>query len=220
MRDEKPLPADVPAGLQQLQLGETSVRLNPHTGRVRYISGERAWRLDSIIIAVPPPLPESAQALSVVLAALRQLGVPQDEIGPSAVLTQMAAAGALNAGRVERRFTMYRVVTVARQVNGLPVDESRALASVAAGRGIQRLLTTWPPFRLREGLALRSRREVIEEVLNQIMQQSPPRDLTVRARLVYSPQGPDDEVVSYVPAVVVSVSARPTPYLVVVPVAQ
>ena len=92
--DQRVLPRDLPPDLERVSIGETSLRVKPSLGRIRYVSQERAWNPDSN--ARTRPL-DSTRAQEVVVAALAALNVPRDELGPPVSLTQVAASGPLTS---------------------------------------------------------------------------------------------------------------------------
>jgi len=217
MREEAPLPKDLPAKLERIQSGESVVRINTSLGKVRYVNRARAWNFEK---HANTKLSDAETATKVIVTALQQLRLPTDELGKPSVAAETAIGGRVGEAKATDRFELYRVVTIPRMVNKLPVYDSRVHAAVNAEAEIQRLQVSWPAFQLMHGAQLRPRAEVVNEVVAQIMAQGPPRDVKIEARLAYAPRTHDDEEITYVPTLVVSVYAAPTPYQLLVPVAE
>jgi hypothetical protein len=219
MQDRHQVPQDLPRNIGQLRLGETTVRVEPRLGRIRYINGDRVFKADTIGRSRGRPF-DSDRAQAVVLDALRGLGLPQAELDTPTVQTQMAVSGPITSRIPTDTVEMYRIVAISRRINGIRVYDSRVLASVNDSGEIQRLLTVWPPFRFGSERTVRERNAVIDEALGQILRQSPRGEVSLDAHLVYAPRGRDDGNVEYVLSVAIAVDARPTAYVVVVPVVR
>jgi hypothetical protein len=79
---------------------------------------------------------------------------------------------------------------------------------------------SWPSFALAARLRLRSRQLVVDDAVQQILNQQPGPGTRLRASLVYAPQEDDKKALRFVPSTLIAVDSPPTPYLVVVPVAE
>jgi hypothetical protein len=207
----------IPETAERIQDEGRSLRLDGRAGKVRYISRTRAWSFER---DAKKPAIAAERALAAAQEALRSLEVPSDELEKPDVATQMAGGAPVGAREIQDRYEMYQIVTVKRRINQLPVYGSEARVAVNSGGEIQRALVKWPAFRLSPGLSLRQRSSVVEEAVRQILRQSPRADLKITAYLAYAPRDDDDRMVRYVPAVIVSVYAPPTPYQVVIDVAE
>lgn len=207
----------IPETAERVQDEGRSLRFDARAGKVRYISRTRAWSFER---DAKKPAVAAERALAAAQEALRSLEVPADELDKPEVATQMAGGAPVGAKEIQDRYEMYQLVTVKRRVNQLPVYGSEARVAVNAGGEIQRALVKWPAFRLSPGLTLRQRSSVVEEAVRQILLQSPHADLKITAYLAYAPRDDDDRMVRYVPAVIVSVYAPPTPYQFVIDVAE
>lgn len=215
---DKAIPVEkLPHGAKRLADPEKVVRLDLARGKIRYISRARAWKFDEQ--ATSKAL-EADKAREIVLKVMAELGIPRDEVVEPRVATQVAAAAPVGSETVKYEYEMYRIVTVLRTLNKLPVYGSKVRTGVSNKGQIQRLQVDWPAFRLSPNLSLRTREAVVKEVVNEIMRQRPAPDTRIQAYLAYAPRSLDDEEIWFVPAVIVSVYSPPTPYQLVIPVAQ
>ncbi len=215
--DKDPLPPGLPEGALQVREAERAIRLDPAQGKFRYANRKRSWSFDRDF---KKPAFDRGKAEQLVMAAARQLGAPLAQMTDARVDTQMGAGAPAGAPRAADTFEMYRLVLVSRQVGELTVFGSDLRAVLAHDGQVQRMQVTWPSFSLVRGLQLRERRAVVSEAVQRILDQDPRRDTRVRARLVYAPQEDERKVLHYLPAVQIAVLSLPTPYLVVVPVAE
>jgi hypothetical protein len=217
LADDDPLPRDLPEGARQLREEERSIRLDPEQGKLRYVNRKRAWSFDRDF---PTPAYDPGKAAARVMEVARSLGAPLDEAELPAVQTQMGAGGPSGSPRATETFEMYRLVRFSRRVGKLPVFGSGFAAAVSHDGMVERLQVSWPTFSLAASLRLRSRSGVVDDAVRQILNQDPGRDTTLMAQLVYAPQEDEKKVLRYLPAVQIAVRSEPTPYFVMVPVAE
>jgi hypothetical protein len=215
--DKDPLPQGLPEGSLLVRDADRAIRLEPAQGKFRYVNRKRAWSFerDSRKHAVDP-----AKAQQMVLAVARELGAPLPQILDSRAETQMGAGAIAGAPRASEAFEMYRLVLLSRQVGELTVYGSSLRAALSHDGQIERMQVSWPAFSLAPGLRLRPRGAVVSDAVKRILDQNPGRDTRVRARLVYAPEEDERKAVRFLPAVQVAVLSLPTPYFVIVPVAE
>jgi hypothetical protein len=215
MGDEAPPLRELPSGLTEISDHDRTVRLVPQQGKVRYLNRGRAWNpshRDSKAV-------DEQRAVSVARQVVGHLGIPEEEMSKPNITTQMAAGAKAGARQVQDRFEMARIVTLSRQIGKLPVYNSRVTAAVSNQGELERFQAVWPAFRLKRDVRILERRAVVDAITDRIVAQEPDGDVKIQAYLAYAPTSPDDEDITYVPALIVSVYAKPTPYQLVVPVA-
>jgi hypothetical protein len=211
------VPKDLPGGARQLNINDNVLaRLEPDRGKVRYMSRERGWTMERF--AGSRAIPE-ASAKELAVGALANLGLARDELGGIQVKTQMAGGASVGSTKLEDLHEMYRLVSVERRINNLPVHGSSSLLAINNKAQVARLKLNWPAFQMDKGLRLRDAKQVSRLAVEEIMRNQPLSGTSISAHLAYASNG-DDEAPSYVPAVVFSVASLPTPYQVVVPVAE
>ncbi|MDH5575883.1 MAG: hypothetical protein OEY80_10400 [Nitrospirota bacterium] len=206
-----------PADAERVATRDMIVRLDRQAGKVRYINRERAWQFDR---HASTKAVESKQALEVVANLTQKLGLPKEEMSQTRVDTQMAGGAPVGSKMIKDLFEMYRVVTISRSVNQLPVYGSQIRAAVSNEGMVQRAQMVWPAFGLSPDLTLRKRPDVVKQTVEEIMAQDPMADIYMKAVLAYALRSQGDEDFRYVPAVIVSVYSSPTPYQLVIPVAE
>jgi hypothetical protein len=207
---------ELPPGITEVADKERSIRLTPQEGKVRYLNRSRAWNpAKGLAKAI-----EERRAVEVVEKAMGTLGMPLEEAADARVNTQMAAGAPAGAEKIRDQYEMARIVAFPRKIANIPIYSSRVMAAVGNEGIIERFQATWPTFRLKKELTLLERPSVIKQITEQIARQDPNADVKVQAYLAYAPASPDDEETQFVPSVIVSVYAKPTPYQLVVPVAQ
>ena len=206
----------MPAQSQRAPLKNGELRFDPERGFVRLVDQDRGWKFerDAQRKAVADDV-----ARRTTLAALERLGIPKAEIGELQLNTQMAVGTKAGARKAADVMEMYRWVGVPRRVNDLPVLLSDARVVINNDGQLQRLRVTWPTFRLQAEVALLDRKAVVERALTAFRAEGIDQAKEIRAQLVYAPSG-DDEATSFVPAILLSALADPTPVQVVVPVAD
>jgi hypothetical protein len=215
--DDKPIPVEkLPNGAKRLADQDKVVRLNSEIGKIRYINRARTWKFEE---KTPSKGVEVEKAREVVLKATADLGIPRDEMAELHVATQVAGAAPVGSNMIKYEYEMYRIVTVPRILNKLPVYGSSFRTAVSNKAQIQRLQVNWPPFRLSPNLFLRIRDAVVREAVNEIMTQRPTPPIKIQAYLAYTPRSLDDEEIWFVPAAIISIYSEPTPYQLVVPLA-
>lgn len=207
---------ELPPGITDVADKERSIRLMPQEGKVRYLNRSRAWdSAKGLAKAI-----EERRAVEVVEKAMNTLGMPLEEAADARVNTQIAAGAPAGSEKIRDQYEMARIVAFPRKIANVPVYNSRVMAAVGNEGIIERFQAVWPTFRLKKELALLDRGSVIKQIAEQIARQNPDADVKVQAYLAYAPASPDDEETQFVPSVIVSVYAKPTPYQLVVPVAQ
>jgi len=215
--DRSTVPKDLPSGAKQVNIQDNVIaKLDPDLGKVRYANRERGWSLERF--AGSKAIAET-KARDAAVNVLIKLGLPRDEIAEIEVQTQMAGGGRVGSSKLEELHEMYRFVSVNRQINKLPVYGSTSLIAINNKAQVARLKVNWPAFQMDKELRLREVKPVSIQAVEEILRNLPQSDTSISAQLVYASRG-DDEAPSYVPAVVFSVASLPTPYQVVVPVAE
>ena len=206
----------VPEQSKRAALKNGELRFDADRGFVRMVDLDRSWSFarDAQRKAVADDV-----ARRTTLAALERLGIPKAELGKPEMNTQMAVGTKAGARRAEDVMEMYRWIAVPRQVNDVPVLLSDARVVINNDGQLQRMRVTWPVFRVQPEVAMLDRKAVVERALTALGAEGVFDAKEIRAQLVYAPSG-DDEATSYVPAIVVSALADPTPVQVVVPVAD
>jgi hypothetical protein len=180
-------PATAPAvGTLRLADNGRVARVEPALGRLRYVSNARAWTTRDAGLSVA----DDKTTTAVIRQAVAALGLPAAELGALRLDTQVAETAAAGATST-KVLDLYRLASLSRFVNGLPVAGSRVSAAITSAGDIQRLLVRWPPFFVPPGLKLRARGAVVSEVVAAIMRQNPVarEDRFVSARLSYVPEG-------------------------------
>lgn len=217
MGDRAPEVEKMPNRAGRLGNEDRVVILDQSRGRVRYVNRTRGWNFetDSKSTAV-----EAEKALELVASAVRELGVSPDEFGKPRVDTQMGGGAPVGESVIKDRFEMYRIVSIPRMMGEYPVYGSLIRGAVSNRGQIQRLMVEWPAFRMSRKLTMMSRTEVARQAVKEILAQEPFGEVSIRTELVYAATSQDDENPFFVPAVVISVMSRPTPYQLVVPVAK
>lgn len=265
--NDTPLKTSAASNARRIVDGDRVLRLIPEAGEVRYVNNALNWRADR-----PERPVDKETALRIVNKALDGLGMPRPEFDKPRVDTQAGHDASTRSPSDAKTFEKYRLVTVNRQIRGLPVLGSRARVSIAGRGGIQRLRVNWPAFTMRKDMRLRQRDVVTREIVSRIMRQDPVSLVGVRGSelknfvsftLAYAPQEmlrpdrpmpagqdteklvsetaaaqPDSDDVRndqpvqfsslsrpvartmYVPVLLVTVAASPTPYELVIALAE
>lgn len=207
----------VPDQARRFETETAVVKLDRGRGRIRYLNRERAWSFDKH--ASTAAVAES-RAHELVLRTVEKLGLPPQEMAEPRIDTQVAGGGPVGTKELQDRFEMYRIVSIPRTLGDLPVLGSGVRAAVSNEGQIQRLKVQWPALRPAAELRLLPRDQVVDRITRQILEQQPQGELEIVSFLAYAPVTTDDEEVFFGPAVVVSVYSLPTPYQLVVPVAE
>ncbi len=202
---------EAPKGALLVETATSVLRLDPAGGRLRYVNRAREPKAEAAQSGLR--LPENAE--SVALDALAQLGFPREEIGAVSALTQSAAAGRAGA-QAEWKGDLYRVISVERAINKLPVLGSSARIAINAEGQVQRLRATWPAFRIDPSDKLLGRDAVQRSAVEFLLDQNVKTNVDIKARLGYAPVSPRGGAM--LPALILSVSDGPTPMLLTVPV--
>ena len=211
-----------------------ALKLDPEKGVLRYENHARAWDFKQGPKLTKFETPE--RAAPIVSKALEALGLPKAEFGDAKLTTQMLRLSekVQDPTNFGVDYEQYHLISLNRKINGFPVLNSRILASVNNDGLIQRLNVAWAPFKLNPNLKLRSRAEVLDQALEEVLQDDPlhvaeDSNVKITAQLAYANKGINvndgkDETNtgpnSFRPVVVVSVLALPTPYQVIVPLAE
>jgi hypothetical protein len=189
---------DTTLTLGQSADGSMTVEVDYQEGRARYVNLNRQfdWSMSSHVA-----WPES-MALETATGFVSQLGLPSGEFDLSGNPVATVVGADFMADQPDS--TPYstheaeRMVTVLRAVNDLPVLESLARISISNDGEIARALLRWPQFRLRQGLALRPRTEVVDELAARIFAAEFGAQIDLGAYLGYARAGDD-----YIPVAVV-----------------
>jgi hypothetical protein len=127
----------------------------------------------------------------MVEGAIDVLGVPAAERSPARVDT--LGGQDYQAGSTTRipysTLELERWVTYERKVNGFRVEESLVRGAVSNHGQIARLHVRWPQFRLRSGLTLRPRQDVVAELAARIQQDEFGAAVNLEIELAYAPSG-------------------------------
>lgn len=150
---------------------ETSViKIDTDRGRVRYAN------LDRVFTAGHPTVGwDTTDSLDMILATAAQLSMPSTEYLDATgacincevdTVVGEEFDGADLTGMPFSTYEAERMVTIKRQINGLPVLESTIRASVSNLGEISRVMIKWPQFRLLNNgaLTLRTRSDVLDDI--------------------------------------------------------
>ena len=180
--------------------GPKWMKVDYSEGFIRYTNRDRCFQTSSPCTAIP-----AGSAQSALYNTLGVLGVPSGEAGDIGV--DLVAERSMDDGgnRQESVCEVERLVTQERRVGGsYPVFDSMARMAVSNLYQRARLLIRWPQFRLENGLLMRTRTEVVNEIAQKILTAQKdesglgtPIDLRIRIGFVESGGG-------YVPAARVS----------------
>ncbi|HKQ59881.1 MAG TPA: DUF6345 domain-containing protein [Candidatus Polarisedimenticolaceae bacterium] len=176
-------------GLSEASDGTRSFQTDRGRGRVRYTNQTRQF---SYVGSPRVPWDETASR-NLVLALAGQLGIPSPEYSQIYVDT-VAGYGFPSSDPSSTPATTTlaeRMVTLERRIHGLPVVESLVRAAVSNTGQIARLLVRWPNFRLRPGLTLRSRQEVVDEIVAHLDAVEGGQSLGLYVQLAYGRVGTD-----------------------------
>ena len=192
------------------------IQINQSLGKVRYTNQNNIWKSKQFTkLSVA-----REQAEDLVLESMTRLGLPATEMAKPRIATQLMAGAEPGEKELKEIREMYRIVTISRQIRQMPVFGSKVQAVISNDRKVQRLNIMWPMFRLVSNLKLRPRESVVEQAVVEIVRRHPDIDGKIHARLAYAPASLDDEEVRYVPVTIISVAALPTPYQLIVPIAE
>lgn len=206
------------------------VRFDASRGQIRYENHARAWTMDQ----GPKHKRNADTVIPYVRDVMISLGLPREEFGDVKFNTQMMRLGEQieDPKNFGDEYEMYRIVSLNRKINGYPVLNSRMLASVNNDGLIQRLKVTWPPFKMNQKLVLRSRDAVLDQAVNAVLQDDPTHitdssDVKIFANLAYANKfenadDANDEKTEpgFRPVAIISIVASPTPYQVIIPLAE
>ncbi|NUS99433.1 MAG: hypothetical protein HOP96_00460 [Sphingomonas sp.] len=204
-----------PRGSRLFQSANSTLRIDPERGELRYVSRSRTVDPMGQVGTLPP----GERASQSVVRALTALGLPRGEFAAPNAVTQISSGGSVRSQAPEVKAEIYRLVTVPRVVGGLPVFVSDARAALTSKGEVQRLRITWPVLNTPRRMQLASREAVIARAADALADHGITARAEIRASLAYVPA--DAKGVSgYVPAVLISVLEPPTPFIFSVPVVE
>lgn len=145
--------------------GPRYIKLDFGRGFVRYLNRDRSFQDSSPCMATP-----ESQAYGMFQSVVTALSIPSQELGVITVNTVMErSVDGEDPDLPESVCEIERTVTQARQLtNGHPVFDSYVRGAVSNLGTHARLLVDWPPFALEEGLLMRERSEVIDDLAQRI----------------------------------------------------
>ena len=178
--------------------GNTIMMFDFDRGRARYINLDRQFDwLTSPHVAVPED-----DSLAAALGLTSALMIPASEMdmsgSPVATVRGEDYEASSTASEPFSRHDAEQMVTIRRSINGLPVLQSHVRTSISNTGEIARMTTIWPQFRLREGLTLRGRDDILDELAAHVFDAEFGAEVELGAYLAYGRAG--DE---YIPVAVV-----------------
>ncbi|HHL19020.1 MAG TPA: hypothetical protein ENJ33_04730 [Thiothrix sp.] len=200
-----------PEGATQLAEGNRFVRLDPKKGKMRYVNRTHAWNFEKD--AKTKAIPEK-EAQKIALNSFERLGFSLKEMKEPLVRTQMAGGAKAGAKEIEDLHEMYRLVYVQRQINGLPIYGNNIRIALSNEGQVQRLGINWASFKMDNDARLRSRKDIIQHAVKEIMTQDPDSSMKIVSALAYAKT---DKGSNFKPVAVVSVNSLPTPYQLLIP---
>lgn len=141
-------------------------------------------------------------ALAFARSIAVDLGLPQAELGDGSVRPVMGQGYAPD-GDEQKPFVREKLVFIPRHVNGYPVMDSRAIIAVNHEKLAARLLIQWPGFELVEGLKLRPRQEVIDDIAQRIFNSEQGAACEIDIGIGYAAIG-DGSVMKFIPVAIVN----------------
>lgn len=200
-----------PEGGTQIAEGNRFVRLDSKKGKMRYINRTHAWNFEKD--AKTKAIPEK-EAQEIALNSFEKLGFSLEEMKDPLMRMQMAGGAKAGAKEIEDLHEMYRLVYVQRQINGLPIYGNNIRMALSNEGQVQRLGVKWSTFKLDNDARLRSRKDIIQHAVKEIMTQDPDSSMKIVSALAYAKT---DKGNNFKPVAVVSVNSLPTPYQLLIP---
>ncbi len=167
--------------------GTVVIQIDTEVGRVRYVSLPRQFDW----AASPRTAWDAAEAENLALAVVGSLSLPATEINPAPAgnccrVDTVGGTGFVTGSGELRTHDVEQMVTVHRVINSHPVLESMLRAAVSNNGQIARVLVRWPRFDFAEGLTLRARQEVVEEIAAHLEEERPGGALDLHIYLAYA----------------------------------
>jgi len=182
------------------------VKIDRVEGRLRWINKDRRPQLPGIGQPVEPGM-----ASDLALQTAELLGIPTNEtmpLEPRVVWMGIDGTGD-DAGEALPAQTM---VDLMRQVNGYPVFESLFRLTINNEGLPARALLRWPRIQVPEGLELRPRPVVVEQIALEMFEMTQGAEIDATIKLAYAPLGRN-----FVPAAVVAFDEKVTGEILVMP---
>jgi len=209
--DTVPSSAVSAGGLSETNDAAHTYQTDLGRGRVRYVNRTRQFGFTT-----SPHVPWSETASrALVLGVAAQLGIPSSELASNVRVDTVAGYGFPSDSPSSTPSTTTlaeRMVTIERKVHGHQVVESVVRASVSNTGQVARLLVRWPRFQLRTGLVLRSRQEVVDEIVAHLDAVENGHSIGMYIQLAYGRAGTD-----YLPVAVVQYSDSESGEMLMVP---
>jgi hypothetical protein len=145
--------------------GPKWMKVDYSEGFIRYTNRDRCFQTSSPCTAIP-----AGSAQSALYNTLGVLGVPAGEAGDIGV--DLVAERSVDDGGSQQESVceVERLVTQERRVGGsYPIFDSVARMAVSNLYQRARLLIRWPQFRLDDGLIMRTRSDVVDEIAQKIL---------------------------------------------------
>lgn len=141
-------------------------------GRLRYINMDRQFNYG----VSPQQAVDDANAISIAMACLTQMGLPAGEFSGNftdpnyADIAALIAINVTNEGSPTEHFEVEKLVTVNRWINNFPVFGSMARVTVSNEGLIARMMVhNWPQFRLLPGISqLEERNTIITRLTDRV----------------------------------------------------
>jgi hypothetical protein len=141
-------------------------------GRLRYLNMEQQFDYG----VSPQQAVDDANAISIAMACLTQMGLPAGEFTDDftdhnhAYVSTIAAINVTVKGPPSEHFEVEKMVTVNRWINNFPVFESMARVTVSNEGLIGRMMVrNWPQFRLLQGISqLEERNTIITRLTDRV----------------------------------------------------
>lgn len=210
MTDEEGFEETPPEGAKRIKDKNHAIKLDREKGKMRYVNYARGWDRDR---DGEKEQLSKRDAADVALKTLDLLGIKFDQLSRFNINLQQGVGGKPGSRRATERFDMYRLVSAARVINEIPVYDSGFKMAINHEGLVQRAGLNWRTFKMSPERTLRSKRAVINEAVEQIVDQRAHVKSKISSTLAYAAL--DEEL--YKPVMVISVEARPTPFQLLVP---
>ncbi|MBL8879030.1 MAG: thrombospondin type 3 repeat-containing protein [Phycisphaerales bacterium] len=183
-----------------------SIKIDRYEGRVRWQNKLRRFHWDG---DPHRAIPASA-ASQLAIQAADMLDLPSEE--RSSIVVDVVMGQHITPNGRMPGHERERMITFNRRVNNVPVYGSMLRMSISNNGEFARLLANWPRFIMPNGLNLRQRGEVIDQIVNQIWESERGADTDIAIRIAYARFGE-----WYLPSAVVSYADRRSGQVDVVP---
>lgn len=184
------------------------VKKDNNRGRLRYLNMERQFDYG----VSPQQAVDDANAISIAMACLTQMGLPAGEFTDDftdsnyAYVSTLAAINVTNKGIPSEHFEVEKLITVNRWINNFPVFESMARVTVSNEGLIGRMMVhNWPQFSLLQGISqLEERNTIITRLTDRVFKSSKGNALD----MVFANQGYLGAGEKYVPVIRLSFTSN------------